>query len=260
MSRHPASVLLAIVSLGLAGPAVGAAPTSAPETDPRVAAVVDRVEAALGGRAAWEATHYLTWNFFGRRRHVWDRWTGDIRVEGVGREDGVPYLVLMNLASGEGRAWRNGGEVTDPGALAELLDLGAGAWINDSYWMFMPYKLRDPGVTLRYLGEGWTAEGHAAEILELTFTDVGETPENKYLVYVGNDGGLIEQWDYYEKASDPEPALSTPWRNWRSYGSILLSDDRGERRHTGLAVFDELPPAILASPDPVDWASLGLVD
>ncbi len=251
------AVLLAVA----AGAAAGVEPSAAQASDPQALVIADRVLAALGGEENWNATRYVTWKFFGRRRHVWDKWTGDIRVEGVGREDQVPYLILMNLGSGQGRAWHGGREVTEPTQLAALLDSGEAAWINDSYWMFMPYKLRDPGVTLRLVGPGAMADGRTADVLELAFAAVGRTPENKYRVYVAQDTGLVEQWDFFEHADDPEPNLSTPWHNWRQYGAILLSDDRGEdRRHTGLAVFDALPASVLDSPDPVDWASLGVVD
>ncbi len=225
-------------------------------SDPRAVELADRVMERLGGRAAWDATRHLRWRFFGRRLHVWDKHTGDIRVEGTDRESGEPYLVLMSLHSKEGRAWRAGREVTDPEELAKLLELGESAWINDSYWMFMPYKLKDTGVTLGWIGEGTMEDGRAAEVVELTFREVGRTPENKYRVYVARDSGLVEQWDFYERAEDAEPRFRVPWLDWRPYGGILLSADRGENEHTELAVFDELPAAVYASPQPVDWAAL----
>lgn len=46
----------------------------------------------------------------------------------------------------------------------------------------MPYKLKDSGVTLKYKGEGQTEEGEPAQVLVLTFKDVGVTPQNKYEV------------------------------------------------------------------------------
>ena len=137
-----------------------------------------------------------------------------------------------------------------------MLDLAVSAWINDSYWMFMPYKLKDTGVTLRHLGAAEMLDGRSAEILQLTFDGVGETPENKYLVYVGRESGLVEQWDYFANAADAEPAIQTPWHNWKRYGEILLSDDRGESGHSDIAVLAEIPPRVLTSPEPVDWDAL----
>ncbi len=225
-------------------------------SDPRAIEIADRVMAAMGGRQAWDATRFLRWRFFGRRLHVWDKHSGDIRVEGVDSDTDEPYVVLMNLHTLEGRAWRAGREVTAEEELAELLDLGEAVWINDSYWMFMPYKLKDSGVTLKYAGEGTMADGRAAELLELTFREVGRTPENKYHVYVANDSSLVEQWDFYAKAADAEPRFMVPWGNWQRYGQILLSDDRGERGHSEIAVFAELPESVFSSPEPVDWSRL----
>ena len=225
-------------------------------SDPRAIEIADAVMERMGGRTAWDATRHLRWRFFGRRLHVWDKHTGNVRIEGVGREDDKPYTILMNLHTGEGRAWRDGVEVTEPEPLAEMLDGGEAAWINDSYWIVMPYKLKDSGVTLGYVGEGTMEDGRAAEVLELTFEGVGRTPQNRYLVYVAADSGLVEQWDFFREAADAEPRFKIPWHNWRPYGEILLSDDRGENGHTDVAVFDALPESVFTDPAPVDWAAI----
>ncbi len=225
-------------------------------SDARAIEIADSVMRAMGGRPAWDATRYLTWNFFGRRRHLWDKHTGDLRVEGTDRESGEPYLILMNLHTGNGRAWRGGVELEEPTALAEMLELGESAWINDAYWLFMPYKLKDTGVTLAYAGEGEMLDGRAADVLELTFREVGRTPENRYRVYVARDSGLVEQWDFFSRADDEEPRFRIPWHDWRPHGAILLSADRGENDHTDVAVLSEVPRAALTSPQPVDWQAL----
>jgi len=229
---------------------------NAEASDDEAIAIADEVMEALGGRAAWDDTRYLTWNFFGRRRHLWDKQTGDIRVEGIRREDDKPYVILMNLQSMDGRAWIDGEEVTDSEQLAALLDLGEAAWINDSYWVFMPYKLKDSGVTLRYLGTDEMLDGRSAQVLQLTFEEVGRTPENRYLVYVAQDSGLVEQWDFFENADDEEPGFQIPWHDWRRYGQIMLSDNRGKNSHTDIAVLETLPEGILTRPDAVDWEAL----
>lgn len=225
-------------------------------SDPRAVELADQVMERLGGRRAWDETRCLTWNFFGRRRHLWDKQTGDIRVEGVRGETEEPFVILMNLHTGEGRAWIAGQEVTDPERRAQMLDFGEAIWINDSYWMFMPFKLKDTGVTLEYLGQRSMTDGRPAEVLQLTFEQVGRTPENKYHVYVATDSGLVEQWDFFAEASDAEPSFQTPWHNWQRYGDILLSDDRGDRRHSDIGVLDARPEGALDTPDPVDWPTL----
>jgi hypothetical protein len=262
-SPGPTRVPFRALLLALCLPVVASAGDNPPApgfnaagSDPRAIEVADQVMERMGGRAAWDATRHLTWSFFGRRRHAWDKYTGDLRIEGTERDTDEAYLILMNIHSKQGRAWRGGAEITDPAALAEMMERGEALWINDSYWMFMPYKLKDTGVTLRYAGEGKMEDGRAADVLQLTFEDVGKTPENRYLVYVARDSGLVEQWDYFAKAEDPEPGFRLPWHNWQRYGAILLSDNRGERGHTDIAVRDEMPAAVYNSPEPVDWKEL----
>ena len=219
-------------------------------SDAKAVAIADEVMAKLGGWENWDKTRYVTWKFFGRRLHVWDKWTGNIRVE---RGD---EIILMNLHTKTGRAWKGGNEITHPDSLAKPVQFGYEAWINDTYWMFMPYKLKDSGVTLKYAGEDTMRGGRPVDILALTFEKVGVTPENKYLIYVDKETKLVGQWDFFEKTTDEKPRTSTPWTNWQRYGNILLSDERGRGKHTDLAVFDELPAAVFESPAPVDWTQL----
>ena len=257
MTRKLAAGVLAGLAL-LTAPAVCTAQDNPPAegfdlagSDAEAIAVADRVMEKMGGRDAWDATRFITWRFFGRRFHVWDKHTGDVRVEGVERDSEAPYVILMNIHTKEGRAWRSGEEVVEPEALAELLDRGESAWINDSYWLVMPYKLKDSGVTLTYLGDATMEDGRESEALQLTFAGVGRTPENKYHVHVAKDSGLVEQWDFYTEASDEEPRFKTPWHGWEPHGAILLSADRGRGAHTDVAVLEELPAGALTSPEPV---------
>jgi hypothetical protein len=226
-------------------------------SDPEAVALAKDVMRRMGGAAAWDRTRYLTWSFFGRRRHVWDKHTGQVRIDVERRKVEEPVVILMNVNTKKGRAWKGSAEVTDPDELAELLDTGEAAWINDSYWLVMPYKLLDSGVTLHALGEGTMADGRSAGILELTFYNVGRTPENRYHVYVDRESGLVEQWAFFAEREDQEPRFVCPWANWKRYGRIMLSGDRGDRGQlTDIAVLDALPESVLTSPATVDWERL----
>ena len=226
-------------------------------SDPRAIELADEVMHAMGGRESWEMTRHLTWNFFGTRRHVWNRQTGDVRIEYTDRQTEDRIVILMNIKTDEGRAWRGDDEIVEAEARAAMLRTGKTAWINDSYWMFMPYKLKDSGVTLKYKGEAELPDGRAADVITLTFSEVGNTPNNKYDVYIARDTKLVEQWSFYRNAEDDTPGFTTPWGNWQKHGRILLSDDRGpNRRHTDIAVFHELPRRVYTDPAPVDIMSM----
>ena len=224
---------------------------NAADRDARADELADAVMEAMGGQENYNNTRYITWKFFGFRLHVWDKHTGRIRYE-----NGQGTTVLMNVNTKEGQAFKEG-QTLEGEELAAALKEGYEAWINDSYWLVMPYKLKDPGVNLVYSGEGKMESGADAWILTLTFNEVGVTPENKYDVFINKNTNLVEQWNFYSKADDAEPRFKSPWVNWQKHGSILLSDDRGEgsrgpRKHTDIAVFDELPDSVFNDPAPAD--------
>ena len=100
--------------------------------------------------------------------------------------------MLMNINTKQGRAFRNGNSLIDDELQIALKQIYR-AWINDSYWLVMPYKLKDSGVTLTYIEIDQSADGREADILELRFTSVGVTPENKYRVWVDRESRLVSQ-------------------------------------------------------------------
>lgn len=237
--------LLALLILLLACGASWARPEEG-KADEKAAAIAAKVMEAMGGAKAYNNTHYLTWRFFGKRFHVWDKWSGDARVE-----DGKGLVVSVNINTRKGKAWQNGVEITDAAVLEEKLTWGYEAWINDSYWLVMPYKLRDPGVTLAYTREDKTEDGRAADVLTMTFENVGVTPENKYEVFVDKESGLVTQWSFFEKAADSQPRFTNPWSNWKRHGEIMLSADRGRGSHTDVAVLTQVPATTFTSPEPL---------
>jgi len=218
---------------------------TAQQSDARAIAIAEQLMEKMGGQEAWNNTRYIRWSFFGRRTHYWDKWTGNHRIESDGR------VVLFNANTREGRAWQDKQEIIDPTALAEALEEAYGRWINDTYWMFMPYKLLDPGVTLAFVGEQPMADGRSSEVLQLTFESVGLTPQNRYLVFVASDTGLVEQWSYFRDTADTEPGFTAPWENWQQFGNIMLATGHGRDADWEIAVFPELPASVFENPDPV---------
>ncbi len=210
------------------------------DSDSKAIAIADEVMEAMGGRQAWDATRYLSWNFFGSRIHHWDKKTGDVRIESA--KDN--YTLLMNIHTMKGKLKKDGELVTHPDSLSKYMEKGKSAWINDAYWLVMPFKLKDSGVTLKYKGEGKTEAGEDSDILELTFKGVGDTPDNKYDVYVDKNTRLVNQWAFYPKYDDPEPRFLTPWAAYKKHGAIMLSSDRGKYQLTDIEAPAEMAEAI----------------
>ena len=221
------------------------------DSDQEAVAIADRVMETMGGREAWDNTRYLCWDFFGARHLIWDKQNHRVRIE---TNDSTTYLV--NLEDVTGKVFKDGEELANPDSLATYLQRGKEIWINDSYWLVMPFKLKDSGVTLKYRGEELTKEGDLAEVLEMTFEGVGKTPENKYLVYVDKEKHLVTQWAYFNQAGQDSANFVRPWGNYKNYGGIMLSDERGDRDLSDIMVLNELPDKVFDSFDPVDLNEL----
>lgn len=192
-------------------------------SDPGGIQLADSIMAAMGGRESWDKARFISWNFFGRRDLTWDKHTGRVRIEIP--KDSIIFLV--NINSGEGRARMKGTEITEPDSLKKLMARAKSIWINDSYWLVMPFKMKDSGVTLKYMGQD-TVLNNRFNVLELRFNQVGDTPDNKYRVYVGIQDKLVKYWAYYNNAKQDTANFMRPWDNYKTYNGVLLSADRSD--------------------------------
>ena len=249
MSRRAALVAGSLLTAAFALAAQGAAQA------PTAESVAAHVMQALGGQQAWDNTHYIRFNFVGRRAHWWDKWSGRHRVEWDSKEK-QHYVVLENVNTKEGKAWLDG-KPLDGEKAKEALENAYGAWVNDTYWLIEPYKLRDPGVNLSYDGEE-TIDGKTYDKLALSFGKVGLTPGDRYWVYVNRDTGLVDRWAYILQDMPKEgPPTVWKWEGWQKYGNIMLAPHRtqvGTDRKlelSDIAVMDKLPDSVFTSPEPV---------
>jgi len=208
-------------------------------SDLKAIAIADKVMVAMGGRKSYDNTRYLFWNFFGSRTLLWDKKEGNVRIESK-KDD---YTVVMNIHSMTGKVKLKGEVLTHRDSLAKYLQMGKDAWINDSYWLVMPFKLKDSGVTLTYVGEEMVNE-KMNDVLELRFKNVGKTPQNKYQVFVDQSTNLVSQWSFYPKADDTEPRFLTPWDGYTQHGEILLSGGRGKYELTEIKVLEKVGAAV----------------
>jgi hypothetical protein len=222
-------------------------------SDAKAIALADSVMKAVGGRYAWDMTRFIRWNFMGRRTLVWDKWQDRVRID----FNDNSMKIRLNMKDMTGRVWKDGQEMTHPDSLSKYLLRGKNIWINDAYWMVMPFKLKDSGVTLKYLGSKPNQLGAACEVLELTFKSVGVTPDNKYWVYINPSSKLVTQWDFFGKYSDEKPNMSTPWQDYRPLGNIILSGDRGQgRTMLPMGVYKSIPDSVFTSLYDIDWKKI----
>jgi hypothetical protein len=169
--------------------------------DAQALQVTQQMQAAMGGLENWNNTRYVKFKFqVGQpgawrvsRSHLWDKWEGRYRFESTDKE-GVPSVILFNVNTKQGKVFVGGKEL--PAAEAkDRIDRAYGAYINDTYWLAMPWKWLDPGVHLKYAGEE-TYEGTPCDVVQLTFQNVGLTPGDAYRAFVSKTSHLMVHWEY----------------------------------------------------------------
>lgn len=193
-------------------------------SDPAAVELADSVMVAMGGWKNWRDTRYISWNFSGLRNLVWDKHDNRARIESL--KDSITYVVDLEDLSG--KVWMKEQSIDQPDSLKEMLQKAKRIWLNDSYWLVMPFKLKDTNVTLKYLGEDTLLNGDRCNLLQLTLEEGGDAPQNKYLVYVDLKDNLVKQWAYFSNATQDSANFLRPWDNYKRYGKILLSADRSD--------------------------------
>jgi len=217
------------------------------ESTPHAIVMADQIMNSMGGREKWDETNVIAWNFLGFRDLIWDKQNNRVRIDAPSKN----MVVALDMNDMSGNVWKNGEAVTNADSLKKYLQWGKEVWINDSYWLIMPFKLKDSGVTLTYVREDTTMTGIRSDVLRLTFENVGVTPQNAYEVWVDIDKKLIMQWAYYKNAKQEEPNFVLPWTDYKSYNGLLLSGERGERDLSNIKVLKKVPKGAFDSPDPV---------
>lgn len=217
-------------------------------SDPIAILLADQVMNSMGGRETWDATNVVYWNFFGARTLLWDKGNSRVRIH----IPSTKTTIALDMDDMSGTVWKEGEQVENTDTLKKYLQKGKEIWINDSYWLFMPFKLKDSGVTLKYAREDTTMAGEKADVLRLTFDNVGVTPDNAYDVWVDIDDKLVKQWAWYKEASQEEPNFVLPWTDYKEYDGLLLSGERGERDITEIKVLDKVPEGAFNKPGKLD--------
>ncbi len=200
------------------------------QSDPEAIRIADEVMVALGGHKNYDAVKYLSFHFVVTKgdtelnnwRHDWDRRNNNYRLETTTR-DGDHLRIIINLDTQNGAAFKNG-QALEGEEKIQWLARAYARYINDTYWLLMPYKLKDPGVMLKYDGKQ-EVSGFQYDILSLSFADsVGLTPWNMYRVFVDEATRLVHRWEYFEK--DGAAPSAAWWENWRLYDGIKLATER----------------------------------
>lgn len=219
---------------------------------------------AMGGPEAWASVPALRFNFGLERdgehqvarRHAWNRQTGDYRVEWQQGPDSA-YVALFDVNdvtdnTPAGQVYLNGEPVAAE-ANEALLQRAYGGYINDTYWLLMPTKLFDPGVTRTYAADSSDAD---AEVIHLSFGDVGLTPGDQYWVYADPTTGLVDGWAYRLQSGRESRSMWTGYETYTAPGGEVVvatrkaSPDGTFALLTDSVSIEPLPEAMFTDPTP----------
>jgi hypothetical protein len=98
---------------------------------------------------------------------------------------------------------------------------GYAAWVNDSYWLLMPLKLLDGGVTFGPLVSTMDAPPSRGK-MTMSFAGVGLTPGDQYDLAVDLQKSRIDHWTYRPNS---EVAKGFTWENYQDFNGLVLSTD-----------------------------------
>lgn len=227
---------------------------AAQSSDPKAVELAKSVMQAMGGEDAWKKIHFVRYDFIvsmggqtrANRSHLWDKWSGRYRFESK-TKDGKSQVVLFNVNDQRGDVYVDGARIEGDDAAAALKGAHS-AFINDMYWLAMPWKWLDPGVNLKYAGPS-EHDAQKCEMVELSFNNVGLTPGDRYKAYVAEGSKLMTYWEYTLQGGN-----QGAW-NWQygTHNGVKLASNHTNAEGASInmgtvAVFDKVEDAFFTNP------------
>jgi hypothetical protein len=94
-------------------------------------------------------------------------------------------------------------------------------WVNDSYWLLAPLKIRDEGVKVE-AGGPKDLNGTNVETINLSFGNVGLTPTDHYVFYIDPQTKLPKAWDYIPASGT---GMQATWEKFQNFGGLNLATE-----------------------------------
>lgn len=236
MHKLCAVVILALVGCSAVSPPrpVG---VPGPAADALANAMLERIDIK-----AWENTRAVTWNFGGRRTHLWDR----ERMYDLYKKEDREVLLRINDKTGIAR---DKGQPLAGVELDKALNEAWEAWVNDSFWLNAPSKCFDEGT------ERSIVHDDEGDHLLVAYSSGGVTPGDAYLWDIKD--GLPVHWKMWTKIL-PVGGVNTTWENWEKLSTGAWIATKHEFTARSLPITELRGTASLAelAPGPDPFAAL----
>jgi len=192
--------------------------------DPKAVEVARTMMQAMGGEDAWNAVHFVRFDFKINaggtlkqdNAHLWDRKDGRYRIERTGKHEVDLFTIADYERDKSGSVYVNGKKLEGDEARKLLADAYR-SYINDTWWLCMPWKWMATGANLKYVGT--KARGRETfDVVEITFGHVGLTPGDTYRAFVSHKSHLMTHWEYTLSPDSPVALKKDSW-DWE-YGDF----------------------------------------
>ncbi len=174
---------------------------------PEAESLADRMLLAVN-KSAFDTLQFISWTYPGGHNYQWDREAGHVIVAWDDYEVDLDLTTLK-------------GEITENGTTIESDEISRRAYeffINDSFWLVAPFKIRDPGTTRKLVR---TDNGDA---LLVTYNEGGVTPGDSYL-WILDENGLPKSWKFWVQII-PVGGIEFGWTDWNEYNGAWLASTR----------------------------------
>lgn len=198
-----------------------AAEVVAPETedfdvahsDPAAIELVDTMMIAAGGEQEWQKVRFIKWSDDGRN-FFWDKTAQNVRIESPSENS----ISIINLATVDGRLKVNNEEVKETDdSLKVRLGREYQKWLSSASKIFLPFTLKHPNISLKYLGEEDLKGVGTCNVLEIE-TEGGK---RSYKAYASLADNLLRQ---LQVVTETDSVLrSFEYAEYKNYDKLKVS-------------------------------------
>lgn len=187
--------LLFVISIGIAGYFIMDKPVPDGTMGNDAELLADEMLKALN-KTGYDSLEFIEFTFAGVHHYQWDKMDNTVRVK-WGEQD-----IFINL-SNDVQSYN-------------LLELKAYEYfINDSFWLTAPFKVRDKGVMRS------TVDVSNGRGLLLTYTSGGVTPGDSYL-WIIDSRGFPLAWRLWT-SNIPLGGVELSWEGWEKENGVWFS-------------------------------------
>ncbi len=168
--------------------------------------IADKMLNALN-KDAWDSTEYIAWTFPGNHEYQWFKSKDSVIVKW---DD---FTVHLNTQTAKGIVKSE--EALEQKDSLEIIDKAYRFFINDSFWLIAPFKVRDPGTSRKMV------KHNGKDALLVTYSSGGVTPGDSYL-WILDDDYRPKAWKLWVEII-PIGGIEFSWEAWENANGALIS-------------------------------------